>query len=158
MKRLAVLWLFAAMLVVSCDMNGGDDGSKETPKAVDSRLVGGRWHDRTISPDRIYYEFTSNSIIIAYNGAASAVTTPAYTANGKVYGTGTEVVILEYEIVSGTEYDALIQAAKDSNDEVLQYQAELKDRAAESGNLARFTAAEGATVEFGRWALVPPNN
>jgi hypothetical protein len=30
MKRLAVLWLFAVMLVVSCDMNGGDDGSKET--------------------------------------------------------------------------------------------------------------------------------
>jgi formylglycine-generating enzyme required for sulfatase activity len=101
---------------------------------------------------KIYYEFTSTSITSAYNGDASAVTSPAYTQNGKVYGTGTDIVILTYEIVSGTEYDAAIQSAIEANDEVLQYQLEMKDEAAESGNLARFTdVLSGTTVEWGRW-------
>jgi hypothetical protein len=153
MKKLIVAWLLAVVLIVSCNNPAGNN--EESSPQIDSRLVGDKWHDRAVSSDMIYFEFTASSVTVAYNGVDSAVTSPAYTNDGKVYGTGTDIVILEYEIVSGTEYDAAIQAAKEANDEVLQYQLDLKDRAAESGNLARFTDAGGTTVEWGRWALVP---
>jgi hypothetical protein len=117
MKKFAVL-LFAVALLYSGCPTESDDTDNEPGLTVDSRLVGGKWYDRTVGTDKIYYEFTANSYTSAYNGPDSVVTTPAYTRNGNVYGTGTDLVMLSYEIVSGTEYDAVIEAAKD---EVLRY-------------------------------------
>jgi hypothetical protein len=145
-----VLLLFVVALVISCKNPTEDDDPQ-----VDSRLVGGRWHDRAVSAELAYFEFSADSLTTAYYGAGTESTTQVYTSDGKVYATGTETVILTYKIVSGTEYDNAIAAAIEANDEVLQYNLEQKDKAAESGNLASFTFVDGSTAEWGRWALVP---
>jgi hypothetical protein len=77
-----VIVLAFGMVLIGCDIEPTE--SKETPKSIDIRLVGGKWYDGAAGTQNAYYRFTTSDIFTATNGPVSEIAVAAYTENGQV--------------------------------------------------------------------------
>jgi uncharacterized lipoprotein NlpE involved in copper resistance len=140
-----IIFLLAILLILA----GCDNGTKKEPqKKIDAGLVGDKWYIKTLN---IYYRFTETAFIKTNTGVAGEVSVTAYTENGEVLATADNTVLLQYEYIDPSYYDALIEEA--INDSERQNMMQLQ-QAAQGRNMVRFTEND-VTVEWGRWARVP---
>jgi len=161
MKKILAICLLSQIILFgffSCD-NGATNNNNNTPKTIDSRLIGGKWFDGSTGSSsysqNIYYRFTTNNFITTTSGAVGEVTIAAYTENGQIKSAANDAVLANYIFLQPSAFHDEEQAALAiaGSNQIPLYLVRRKMKAAETGNMVRFTVS-GVSIDMARWENV----
>jgi hypothetical protein len=142
-----VVILTITLVLLAC----GNDTSE--PKTIDSRLIGGKFTLYRTTPDQ-FIRFTSTTYTVASSGELSAITTNAYTKDGKVLSVDGNIELIRYAFIQPSEYDDEFAAAIATGDQQRIYAVHDKVAKAKSGLFVRFTIpGTGTVMEWFNWSI-----